>query len=117
MFKKLKEKITEEVKSSPQRLQQLTQSVSDRLGAGATADDSSLFSLTEDGEVLPWQTSERVRSVSVSDGPMEPGFTNVALAGRLRRNSNSSVASDGSFLPRYESGASAYQLQVVVDAR
>lgn len=51
MFKKLKEKITEEVKSSPQRFQQLTQSVSDRLQNSATSDEN-FFSITEDGKVL-----------------------------------------------------------------
>lgn len=47
MFKKFKDKIAEEVKSSPQRLQQFTQSVTDRI-QGATNDDN-LFSIGDDG--------------------------------------------------------------------
>lgn len=45
MFKKLKEKITEEVKSSPQRLHQFTQSVSDKL------QDEMFFSIGDDGQL------------------------------------------------------------------
>lgn len=48
MFKKLKEKITEEVKSSPQRLQQFTQSVTDKLQSSST--DENFFSIGEDGK-------------------------------------------------------------------
>jgi len=53
----------------------------------------------------------------------EPGFSNVSLSsystpnsGRFRRNSNSSVASDMSFLPRYESATNLYHLQSDLDA-
>lgn len=49
MFKKLKEKITEEVKISPQRFQQLSQSVTDRLQNSSTTDDN-FFSIAEDGK-------------------------------------------------------------------
>lgn len=48
MFKKLKEKITEEVKSSPQRFAEFTQSVSDRLQNSSTSDDN-FFSIGDDG--------------------------------------------------------------------
>lgn len=47
MFKKLKDKIAEEVKSSPQRLQQFTQSVTDKIQSVST--DDNLFSIGEDG--------------------------------------------------------------------
>lgn len=47
MFKKLKDKIAEEVKSSPQRFQQLTQSVSEKI-QNATSDES-FFSIGDDG--------------------------------------------------------------------
>lgn len=49
MFKKLKEKITEEVKSSPQRFAEFTQTVSDRLQSSSIPDDS-LFSIGENGD-------------------------------------------------------------------
>lgn len=51
MFKKLKEKITEEVKISPQRFAEFTQSVSDRL-QNSTGVDDNFFSIGEDGEML-----------------------------------------------------------------
>ncbi|KAJ3650373.1 hypothetical protein Zmor_016476, partial [Zophobas morio] len=102
MFKKLKEKITEEVKSSPQRFQQLTQSVSDRLQNASTSDEN-FFSIAEDD------------ATNISNSSLEPGFTNVSLTSpqesKFRRNSSSSVASDVSFLPRYESFANMYHLQ------
>lgn len=47
MFKKLKEKITEEVKSSPQRLQQLLQQQQQQQETSAA--DQNFFSLSEDG--------------------------------------------------------------------
>lgn len=59
MFKKLKDKIAEEVKISPQRMQQFqqfTQSMTDKiqqgLEQGATSPDDGLFSISEDGEIL-----------------------------------------------------------------
>lgn len=53
MFKKLKEKLTEEVKSSPQRFQQLTQSVADRLNNSTTSDEN-FFSIGDDGKKAPF---------------------------------------------------------------
>lgn len=50
MFKKLKEKITEEVKISPQRFAEFTQSVSDRLQNNTSADEN-FFSIGEDGRL------------------------------------------------------------------
>lgn len=50
---------------------------------------------------------------------LEAGFSNISLTNvsspdekRYRRNSNSSFASDVSFLPRYEFTANMYHLQV-----
>lgn len=51
MFKKLKEKITEEVKISPQRFVEFTQSVSDRLQNNSTSDDN-FFSIGDDGNIF-----------------------------------------------------------------
>ncbi|XP_066144800.1 putative leucine-rich repeat-containing protein DDB_G0290503 isoform X1 [Euwallacea fornicatus] len=107
MFKKLKDKITEEVKISPQRFQQLTQSVSDKL-QGTSTPDESMFSIGEDDEH------------SANTSATDQGFSSVNLVspsseGRTRRLSNSSMASDISFLPRYESG-SMYHLQSDFDA-
>ncbi|KAK5638936.1 hypothetical protein RI129_013231 [Pyrocoelia pectoralis] len=103
MFKKLKDKIAEEVKSSPQRLQQLTQTVTEKI-QNATSDES-FFSIGEDDSSTP-----------------EPGFSNVSLSnpstpqsGHVRKNSNSSIASDISFLPRYESATNLYHLQSDLD--
>lgn len=47
MFQKLKDKITEEVKSSPQRIQQFTQSVTEKIQS--TSNDDNLFTITDDG--------------------------------------------------------------------
>nr|CAI5843378.1 unnamed protein product [Callosobruchus analis] len=104
MFKKLKEKITEEVKSSPQRFAEFTQSVSDRL-QNSTPDDN-LFSIGED-------------DTNTSADSTNHGFASVSLVSpsqetRSRRLSNSSLASDVSFLPRYEAG-SMYHLQSDLD--
>ncbi|CAH1997946.1 unnamed protein product [Acanthoscelides obtectus] len=104
MFKKLKEKITEEVKSSPQRFAEFTQSVSDRLQNSSTPDN--LFSIGED-------------DANTSTDSTSHGFASVSLVSpsqehRSRRLSNSSLASDVSFLPRYEAG-SMYHLQSDLD--
>ncbi|KAL1501460.1 hypothetical protein ABEB36_006776 [Hypothenemus hampei] len=99
MFKKLRDKISEEMKSSPQRLQQFTQTVSDRL-QGGNAPEENMFSI---GDEVALNTST------------DQGFSSVNLVSpssdtRSRRLSNSSLASDVSFLPRYES-ANLYHLQ------
>ncbi|XP_019874355.2 uncharacterized protein LOC109602437 [Aethina tumida] len=103
MFKKLKDKITEDLKSSPQRFQQLTQSVSDRLST--STNDENFFSIGDD-------------DANMSTNSAEAGFSSLSLVSpsepRIRRTSNSSMASDVSFLPRYESSA-MYQLQSDLD--
>lgn len=113
MFKKLKDKIVEEAKNSPQRFQQITQSVSDKLQQSSTAEEN-FFSIDDDVDSRP----------SISTTPPPPndgGFTSVSLhtstpmEPRQRRTSNSSMASDVSFLPRYES-ANMYHLQSDIEA-
>lgn len=44
--------------------------------------------------------------------PLHVSTSNPELPQRVRRNSNSSIASDVSFLPRYESTMNSYHLQV-----
>ncbi|XP_023014792.2 golgin subfamily A member Golgin-245 [Leptinotarsa decemlineata] len=108
MFKKLKEKITEEVKISPQRFAEFTQSVSDRLQPTTSSEDS-FFSIGEDD----------ANTSATSTSNNDHGFSSVTLVSpsqetRYRKNSTSSVASDVSFLPRYEAG-SMYHLQSDLD--
>ncbi|XP_056632429.1 golgin subfamily A member 4-like [Diorhabda sublineata] len=104
MFKKLKEKITEEVKISPQRFAEFTQSVSDRLQSTSNSDDN-FFSIGED-------------DANPSTDSNNHGFSSVQLMSptqeRTRKNSTSSLASDVSFLPRYEPG-NMYHLQSDLD--
>lgn len=104
MFKKLKEKITEEVKISPQRFAEFTQSVSDRLQSSSNSDDN-FFSIGED-------------DANPSVDSNNHGFSSVQLMSptqeRTRKNSTSSLASDVSFLPRYEPG-NMYHLQSDLD--
>ncbi|KAF5272801.1 hypothetical protein FQA39_LY07828 [Lamprigera yunnana] len=101
------DKIAEEVKSSPQRIQQVTQTVTEKIRT-ATNDDS-FFSIAEDDASNSHSTSEH-------------GFSNVSLSNyfnpqsdRIRKNSNCSVASDMSFLPQYESSSNLYHLQSDLD--
>lgn len=119
MFKKLKEKI-EEVKSSPQRIQQFTQSVTDKL-QNSSVPEENFFSIGDEGithnnhTIYSLSQCKQFVEPHTANPPLEPGFMNVSLASnetRLRRNSNSSVASDVSFLPRYESSPNMYHLQV-----
>lgn len=112
MFKKLKDKIVEEAKNSPQRFQQITQSVSDKLQA-STAEEN-FFSIDDDVDSRP--------SMPATPTPAtEGGFTSVSLysstptEARQRRTSNSSMASDVSFLPKYEPG-NMYHLQSDIEA-
>ncbi|XP_060534202.1 girdin [Cylas formicarius] len=109
MFKKLKDKITEEVKSSPQRFQQLTQSVTDALQQNSQQPDDNFFSIGDDDPASPVASPDK----------NDRGFSSVNLVspsaeGTMRRNSVSSVASDVSFLPRYES-SNMYHLQSDLD--
>lgn len=98
MFKKLKDKIAEEVKSSPQRVQQLAQGVQAVVQAASGPQVNS-----EDG-------------LSLTNSPdKDDSFSNISLqntSSPKRRNSNSSMASDVSFLPAFEAHANLYHLQV-----
>ncbi|KAI4454696.1 golgin [Holotrichia oblita] len=108
MFKKLKDKIAEDLKFSPQRL---TQGNNEKTQSNNTNsnNDENFFSITEDD--APASTS------SLGDE-----FTDVSLhastpmESRTRKLSNSSFASDISFLPRYEPSGNLYHMQSDVDA-
>lgn len=107
MFRKLKEKITEEVKISPLGFPQLAQATSDKFQNTVT--DENFFSLTEDDNALlspPPKENEGFSSVSL----FSPSQENREQ--RYRRSSTSSFASDVSFLPRYDSVSNMYHLQV-----
>ncbi|KAL3271220.1 hypothetical protein HHI36_021716 [Cryptolaemus montrouzieri] len=108
MFKKLKEKVIDSHTS--QKFQQITQSVSDKFQNFDR--DENFFSLTEDDNAISSPTTTS----------MEPGFSNISLTStpnenmnRYRKTSTSSVASDTSFLPRYDSVSSIYHLQSDLD--
>ncbi|XP_063547277.1 golgin subfamily A member 4-like [Cydia strobilella] len=135
MFKKLKDKLAEEVKSSPQRIQQFAQAAQ----AAVTSASSSISDITNndlfsigDNDI---SQSRSVRPSTVLTRPTEENaFQDVALmqsasmqasteeidftprheqseSENQRRLSNSSFASDVSFrLPNYESPA-LYHLQ------
>ncbi|XP_077273946.1 uncharacterized protein LOC143903833 isoform X2 [Temnothorax americanus] len=122
MFKKFKDKLAEEMKQSPARLQasvqQLAQAVvSPALSNSSIQEVSALsasndnFSLTEDGDETPKNT------------PAKHSFQNVDLispsqnrAEVSRRSSVSSVTSDASSLfPMYESPSNLYHLQSDMD--
>lgn len=115
MFKKFKDKLAEEMKQSPARLQasmqQLAQAVvSPALSSSSIQDLSASndnFSLTEEGDETP------------KNSPARHGFQNVDLTshssnsmGVSRRSSVSSVTSDASSLfPIYESPGNMFHLQ------
>ncbi|XP_031850019.1 uncharacterized protein LOC116435054 isoform X2 [Nomia melanderi] len=119
MFQKLKNKLAEEMKQSPARLQasmqQLAQAVvspslsNSSIQELSTSNDN--FSLTEEGDETP------------KNSPVKHGFQNVDLIsptsnsmGISRRSSISSVTSDTSALfPIYESPANMYHLQSDMD--
>ncbi|XP_076375355.1 uncharacterized protein LOC117225304 isoform X2 [Megalopta genalis] len=119
MFKKFKDKLAEEMKQSPARLQasmqQLAQAVvspslsNSSIQELSTSNDN--FSLTEEGDETP------------KNSPAKHGFQNVDLIsptsnsmGISRRSSISSVTSDTSALfPIYESPANVYHLQSDMD--
>ncbi|XP_076648949.1 uncharacterized protein LOC143356825 isoform X2 [Halictus rubicundus] len=119
MFKKFKDKLAEEMKQSPARLQasmqQLAQAVvspslsNSSIQELSTSNDN--FSLTEEGDETP------------KNSPAKHGFQNVDLISPIsnsmaisRRSSISSVTSDTSALfPIYESPANMYHLQSDMD--
>ncbi|OAD58639.1 Golgin subfamily A member 4, partial [Eufriesea mexicana] len=119
MFKKFKDKLAEEMKQSPARLQasmqQLAQAVVSPALSNTSVQELSVsndnFSLTEEGDETP------------KNSPIKHGFQNVDLVspisnslGMSRRSSISSITSDTSSLfPIYESPANLYHLQSDMD--
>ncbi|XP_041973899.1 putative leucine-rich repeat-containing protein DDB_G0290503 [Aricia agestis] len=123
MFKKLKDKLAEEVKSSPQRLHQFAQAAQ----AAVTSASSSISDITNNDLFSIGDNDSANKSpISTPNTKLNPGTSfgkpesiNVSLEApdfsndnqRLRRLSNSSFSSDISFrLPSYES-PSMYHLQ------
>ncbi|KYQ57360.1 Golgin subfamily A member 4 [Trachymyrmex zeteki] len=117
MFKKFKDKLAEEMKQSPARLQASVQQLAQAVVSPALSNSSiqeasnDNFSLTEDGDETPKNT------------PVKHSFQNVDLmspsSNRMeisRRSSVSSITSDASSLfPMYESPPNLYHLQSDMD--
>ncbi|XP_076765634.1 uncharacterized protein LOC143432690 [Xylocopa sonorina] len=119
MFKKFKDKLAEEMKQSPARLQasmqQLAQAVVSPAISNSSVQELSAsndnFSLTEEGDETP------------KNSPAKHGFQNVDLIsptsnsiGMSRRSSISSITSDTSSLfPIYECPPNLYHLQSDMD--
>ncbi|XP_032682662.1 golgin subfamily A member 4 isoform X2 [Odontomachus brunneus] len=118
MFKKFKDKLAEEMKQSPARLQASVQQLAQAVVSPALSNSSiqevsastDNFSLTEDGDETPKNT------------PVKHSFQNIDLmspsanAEISRRSSVSSITSDASSLfPMYESPPNLYQLQSDMD--
>lgn len=128
MFKKLKDKLAEEVKSSPQRIQQFAQAAQAAVTSASSSisdiTNSDLFSIG-DNETQPTkseassssqQSTFQDASLLQVSQPLElPSDHNTSESQRQRRLSNSSFASDISFrLPSYET-PSMYHLQSDAD--
>ncbi|CAF4883912.1 unnamed protein product [Pieris macdunnoughi] len=126
MFKKFKDKLAEEVKSSPQRIQQFAQAAQAAVTSASSSisdiTNNDLFSIEDSDNSTKTQLSNSqpnasqnlnqstLSSADYADFSM--GFENRQ---RQRRLSNSSFASDISFqLPNYES-PSMYHLQSDMD--
>ncbi|XP_022124161.2 golgin subfamily A member 4 [Pieris rapae] len=126
MFKKFKDKLAEEVKSSPQRIQQFAQAAQAAVTSASSSisdiTNNDLFSIEDSDNSTKTQLSNNqpnasqnlnqstLSSADFAEFPM--GFENRQ---RQRRLSNSSLASDISFqLPNYES-PSMYHLQSDMD--
>ncbi|XP_076242997.1 uncharacterized protein LOC143184560 isoform X2 [Calliopsis andreniformis] len=119
MFKKFKDKLAEEMKQSPARLQASMQQLAQAVVSPALSNSSiqelstsnDNFSLTEEGDETP------------KNSPAKQGFQNVDLIsptsnsmGISRRSSTNSITSDTSSLfPIYESPANLYHLQSDMD--
>ncbi|KAJ8734032.1 hypothetical protein PYW07_014583 [Mythimna separata] len=130
MFKKLKDKLAEEVKSSPQRIQQFAQAAQAAVTSASSSitdiTNSDLFSIGDNDGQQPHsekaQSSQTSKQNTFQDVALvQPSHTNDSLDymsshdildnQRQRRLSNSSFASDVSFrLPSYET-PSMYHLQ------
>ncbi|XP_055307144.1 golgin subfamily A member 4 isoform X2 [Sitodiplosis mosellana] len=135
MFKKLKDKIAEEVKSSPSRIQQLAQVAQAAVSSASSTTSESVpsndnfFSIAE--EDTPQNSPHRSNlgntatgakaiispnSISNFQNQHTPNNGNVPTV-RVRKLSNSSMASDVSFrLPSLDTSPSAYNIQSDIDA-
>lgn len=119
MFKKFKDKLAEEMKQSPARLQASVQQLAQAVVSPALSNSSiqevsasnDNFSLTEDGDETPKNTPAKHSFQSVD--LMSPSLNRVEIS---RRSSVSSVTSDASSLfPIYESPPNLYHLQSDMD--
>ncbi|KAM3966481.1 uncharacterized protein ACR2FA_012022 [Aphomia sociella] len=132
MFKKLKDKLAEEVKSSPQRIQQFAQAAQAAVTSASSSisdiTNSDLFSIGDNdiqqsraikaqsssGQQNTFQDVPLIQSPSLSSAMDSSDYASthdITENHRQRRLSNSSFASDVSFrLPSYES-PSMYHLQ------
>ncbi|XP_026324301.1 golgin subfamily A member 4 [Hyposmocoma kahamanoa] len=136
MFKKLKDKLAEEVKSSPQRIQQFAQAAQAAVTSASSSisdiTNNDLFSIGDSDsqqgrpdkvqpspskeqdtfrEVSLIQPSSSIQDLPTSTESMSFTSQDLMETPRQRRLSNSSFASDVSFrLPSYES-PSMYHLQ------
>ncbi|XP_052862448.1 golgin subfamily A member 4 [Anopheles cruzii] len=148
MFKKLKDKIAEEVKQSPQRFEQISKGFQAAVSSASSttsevSGSENFFSITEDDtpQNSPLKGNSTTTVVQTSPGNNTSGGSSVmsssslnngtspstgasgtpnstvgsASLQRVRRLSNSSMASDVSFrLPAYDSPA-IYHLETDVD--
>ncbi|XP_026825323.1 golgin subfamily A member 4 isoform X2 [Ooceraea biroi] len=119
MFKKFKDKLAEEMKQSPARLQASVQQLAQAVVSPALSNSSiqevsassDNFSLTEDGDETPKNTPVK-HSFQTID-LMSPSPNRLEIS---RRSSVSSVTSDASSLfPMYESPPNLYHLQSDMD--
>ncbi|KAL6425212.1 hypothetical protein ACFW04_009456 [Cataglyphis niger] len=119
MFKKFKDKLAEEMKQSPARLQASVQQLAQAVVSPALSNSSiqevsassDNFSLTEDGDETPKNTPAKHSFQNVD--LMSPFSNRVEFS---RRSSVSSVTSDASSLfPMYESPSNLYHLQSDMD--
>ncbi|XP_039765509.1 golgin subfamily A member 4 [Pararge aegeria] len=129
MFKKFKDKLAEEVKSSPQRIQQFAQAAQAAVTSASSSisdiTNNDLFSIGDNDASSKSRNSSSQQSNLQEVSLLQPGMTEANVepmdyqmtqemtqeSQRQRRLSNSSLASDISFrLPSYES-PSMYHLQ------
>ncbi|XP_072745125.1 uncharacterized protein [Anoplolepis gracilipes] len=119
MFKKFKDKLAEEMKQSPARLQASVQQLAQAVVSPALSNSSiqevsassDNFSLTEDGDETPKNTPAKHSFQNVD--LMSPSSNRMEIS---RRSSVSSVNSDASSLfPMYESPSNLYHLQSDMD--
>ncbi|XP_011875967.1 PREDICTED: golgin subfamily A member 4-like isoform X2 [Vollenhovia emeryi] len=119
MFKKFKDKLAEEMKQSPARLQASVQQLAQAVVSPALSNSSiqevsasnDNFSLTEDGDETPKNTPAKHSFQNVDLMSPSPNRAEIS-----RRSSVSSVTSDASSLfPMYESPPNLYHLQSDMD--